>query len=115
MSRLFVKRAGLAVLSGLVAAAVLILMMAEGDEAGLAHLRSLGGLEWAFPFAVGACVGLVAWWGLGTRTAEERLEGGQAPCPACGRPIRDDWRLCPDCGTLVERGSAKSSEGPVRA
>ena len=116
MRNLFAKRAGFAVLSGLVVAAVLILMMADGDEAGLAHLHSLGGLAWTFPFVVGACVGLVAWWGLGAaRTGGERFEGGQASCPVCGRQIRIDWRLCPDCGTLVEGGSAKSSERPVRA
>ena len=23
-------------------------------------------------------------------------------CPACGGPIRDDWRLCPHCGRMTE-------------
>ena len=115
MSRSFAKRAGFAVLSGLIAAAVLILMLAEGDDAGLAHLHSLGGGEWAFPFVVGACVGLVAWWGLGARSGAERSLVSQASCPMCGRPIRDDWRLCPDCGTLVKGSSAKPTGDRLHA
>ena len=107
MSRLSVKRAGLAVLGGLVAGAVLIVTIAGADKAGLAQLHRLGIAEWALPFVVGTCVGFIAWWTIGAIGDEEPPLHVEAACPACGRPILDDWRLCPDCGTLVERASER--------
>ena len=115
MSRLFAKRAGIAALSGVLAAALLILMLAQDTDAGLAHPHAFGGATWAFPFVVGACVGLVAWWALGSRAESSARETADAACPICGRPVRDDWRLCPDCGTLIEDDAAKSAERPLSA
>ena len=114
MSRLSVKRAGIAVLGGLVAGTVLVVAIAGADEKGLAQLHRLGAGEWALPFVAAVCVGLIAWWAIGAMGDEEPPLHMEAACPACGRPILDDWRLCPDCGTRVERASERPTESPAR-
>ena len=110
------KRASVAVLGGLTAGVVLVAIVAETGESGLGSLPAgLGRAEWALPFVVGAFVGLVAWWALTALADQEPPLHTEAACPACGRPILDDWRLCPDCGTLVERASNTPEERPARS
>jgi len=111
---LSVKRAGIAALGGLVAGAVLIIAIAGADGDGLVRLHSLGAAEWALPFVAAVCVGLITWWAIGAMGDDEPPLHVEAACPACGRPILDDWRLCPDCGTLVERASERPTERPAR-
>ena len=114
MSRSLVKRASFAALGGLVAGAVFIAMLADTDASGLGPFHRLGAIEWALPFGAGACVGLIGWWALGALGGEDLPLHTEAACPACGRPILDDWRLCPDCGTLVEHAPTAPDEGPAR-
>jgi endogenous inhibitor of DNA gyrase (YacG/DUF329 family) len=109
------KRASIAVLGGLTAGVVLVaIVAAETSESGLGSLPAgLGSAEWALPFVVGSFVGLFAWWALTALADRERPLHTEAACPACGRPILDDWRLCPECGTLVERASKGPEERPA--
>jgi len=105
VNRLTVKRLGFAVLGGLLVVSMLTAVVAEIDGSGWAQLYSLGVLEWIVPIVAGASVGAVAWMILGAMpgAAEPPLHTEEA-CPACGRLILDDWRLCPHCGTLVTHG-----------
>lgn len=114
MSRLSVKREGIAILGGFVAGTVMTIAIAGADKDGLAQLHRLGAAEWALPFVVAVCVGLIAWWAMGAIGDEELPLHVESACPACGRPILDDWRLCPDCGTLVERASERPAERPAQ-
>jgi hypothetical protein len=64
------------------------------------------------PLVVGVMVGLLGWLVLGTK----REVGAKSPdkaCDNCGSSVLDDWRLCPECGTLIE--SADEGDGPSPA
>jgi predicted amidophosphoribosyltransferase len=59
------------------------------------------------PVVAGVAAGALAWLVLdGVHGEEDAPLHSAAACPACGRPMLDDWRLCPHCGTLVGRESA---------
>jgi hypothetical protein len=114
MSRLFETRLGFAVLGGLAAVSVLIAVVVQMDESGLSRLYNIGQIEWFVPIAVGASVGLVAWSALGGLSGDDSPSHTEAACPACGRPILDDWRLCPDCGTLVTHSATTAVGGSAQ-
>lgn len=111
MTRLSAKRIGFAVLGGLASVSVLTAVAAELDDSGLARLYNLGVLEWIVPIVAGASVGVCAW--LVLKALPEDTEASthtEEACPACGRLILDDWRLCPHCGTLVEPDSTCAAD-----
>jgi hypothetical protein len=33
------------------------------------------------------------------------------PCPHCGRSVLSDWRLCPYCGTMIDRAAGVGEPG----
>jgi hypothetical protein len=103
VSRFSARRIGLTVLGGLAAVSLVAVLITEIDAAGFGRAGDTGGLAWLAPVVVGASIGVVAWLALRAlpreSAASPRAEHG---CPACGRLILDDWRLCPHCGTLVE-------------
>jgi hypothetical protein len=110
VSRLFIRRFGLAVLGGLMAVSVLVAVVAQVDEFGFVRPYNLGLLEWVVPVIAGVAVAAVAWLVLeGLPEEDEDLPHAAASCPACGRLILDDWRLCPHCGTLVEDAPVRSA------
>jgi len=58
--------------------------------------------EWLVPLVALAAIGAVAWGVLRSNRSGSKGDGESACCPSCGRPIRPDWRLCPNCGTFLE-------------
>ena len=58
---------------------------------------------WVVPLTVGALLALVALL-LVERSSGPADEGVPAAtsCAACGKPIIEEWRLCPHCGELLE-------------
>ncbi|MDZ4179477.1 MAG: zinc ribbon domain-containing protein [Coriobacteriia bacterium] len=57
---------------------------------------------WAVPLASGVALGVFALLLIdGGRTDESgRAVLDESPCPACGRPIGAEWRICPHCGEV---------------
>jgi hypothetical protein len=114
LSRVLAKRIGFAVLGGLAVVSVLIAVGTEAHDAGMTSLLSFGSLEWVVPFVVLASVGLFAWLALAPRDSEEPPAHAEATCPVCGRSMLDDWRLCPECGTLVDEHEAPAEQLSTR-
>jgi hypothetical protein len=52
-----------------------------------------------------------AWFVFSRRTAHRTEPQVSVECGSCSRSILEDWRLCPYCGSLVERRAAP--EGTV--
>jgi hypothetical protein len=109
VTRVIVKRIGFAVLGGLATVSLFTLLAAEAEDRGLARLHGFGIFEWVVPVLLGASVGVAAWLVLRSLPPERDVpELSEEACPACGRLILDDWRLCPHCGTLLEQGLQQS-------
>jgi hypothetical protein len=53
--------------------------------------------------AVGAgiVIGALVWYLL-SALADTQSVPEEKSCAACGAPLFDDWRLCPDCGQFIE-------------
>lgn len=70
---------------------------------------------WIVPLLAGLVIGgvsAVLLHGSGPDYANRRtLRSSQ--CPACGSPVIDEWRLCPNCGTFLESTSAAASNAGV--
>lgn len=66
----------------------------------------IDGAEWLVPLVAVAAIGVVAWGVLRTSRAGSEDDGKTACCPSCGRPVRADWRLCPNCGAFLDSASA---------
>ena len=90
---------GLAV--GLAFMAALLVLNSGGGLVGCTAATAAG---WTIPLLAGLVVGGVAWILL----AEDK-GGGSTPngstlsarCAGCGRPVADEWRLCPYCGVVT--------------
>ena len=107
MNRLSVKRLGIVVLGGLAAVCAMTATAAAAEDTGMLRLYNLGPLEWVAPVFAGASVGIVAWLVLSSMPEEPDVyTHTESACPACGRAVLDDWRLCPHCGTLIEHRTA---------
>jgi len=52
-----------------------------------------------------AAGGYTLWRGVGTREAmtpePQRYAAAPKQCATCGRPLQDDWTLCPYCGAEI--------------
>jgi hypothetical protein len=104
VDRLSIRRAGLAVLGWFAAVSILVAVAAEVGHSEFARLYNLGLFEWAVPVVAGVAAGALAWLVLdGVHDEDDQPSHSAAACPACGRSMLDDWRLCPHCGTLVAR------------
>ena len=99
-----VRRIVYAVLGGLALAALLIaaLAVANGTQ-GIAYCTA-SRFGWMVPLFAGLVIGGVALLLLDSRnTGRESIRDTSAPsvCPACDKPILEDWRMCPHCGQLL--------------
>lgn len=56
----------------------------------------------------------VIWLLLSQRPAGPETSGTfrYVACPSCGRDVLEDWRLCPYCGSLLDRPVAEGVEPP---
>jgi hypothetical protein len=114
VDRLSIRRAGLAVLGWFAAVSVLVAVAAEVGHSEFARLYNLGLYEWAVPVVAGVAAGALAWLVLDGVHADDDLPSHSvAACQACGRPMLDDWRLCPHCGALVGRESLEADGVPA--
>lgn len=111
MGGLFTKRVGLAALGALAAVSVLFAILGELQDTGAGGVFTFALMGWVIPLVIAASVTLFLWLTMGQVRENEIDEGPvESACPSCGRPIMEDWRLCPDCGTLLESGA----QGPKR-
>lgn len=104
MKRSALKRIGVAILGAMAAVWALTVWAASTGESMLDRIHALGVTFWVLPLIAGASVGVAAWLVLGTipEETEDRFRPSESACPWCGKPVRDDWRLCPHCGNLIE-------------
>ncbi len=61
---------------------------------------------WLVPPLSGALIGGVAWL-LMERRGENKTPGElqRATCPVCASPVITEWRMCPQCGNMLDAGA----------
>jgi len=102
VSRVSAKRIALIAAAGLALVSAIAMVMLHPDGLMAARGSGLEAFEWAVPLAAGLFVGLSAWVLLGDPESGDRgASHTETHCPACGRVILCDWRLCPHCGALI--------------
>ena len=99
-----VRRIVYAILGGLTLAALLtaVLAVTNGTQ-GIAYCTA-SRFGWMVPLFAGLVIGGVALLLLDSRGSDrESIRDTSAPwaCPACDKPILEDWRMCPHCGQLL--------------
>lgn len=103
MVRKPIVRIAAAVTGGLfVAVTLLALLFIVNAGSGLSGTTGATPLGWTVPLIAGALVGAVAWLLLSEDPPELTAEAFSSTCGACGAAVRDDWRLCPYCGAIVD-------------
>jgi hypothetical protein len=99
-TRVFISAIG-----GVLALVALVFVTVIVIRTGASHPIPLGGFAWIVPVVAGMTVGLLGWLLLGgvmRPEAAEPILSDETGCPACGRVVRDNWRLCPYCGAFIE-------------
>jgi hypothetical protein len=110
VSRFSAKRM-LVVIAGLALSLALGITALRMSDARLARLVGPRAIEWAVPLVVGGLVGLTGWMLLdGTTPTGSEARYAETTCPACGRAVLQDWRLCPHCGAFLVAGPTSPSE-----
>lgn len=69
-----------------------------GDALGAGAL-----LGWVVPLGVLFVIVAVSWFLLAQDTPEPGTDSAYVLCPACGKAILRDWRMCPYCGERAAR------------
>jgi DNA-directed RNA polymerase subunit RPC12/RpoP len=59
----------------------------------------------AFPVLMLLGAGAAAWFLLTRKVVDEAEVDPYVKCGACGGPILKEWRLCPYCGSRLERST----------
>jgi hypothetical protein len=96
--------ATLVVVTGAVALSAAVALVAVTRAPGNG---GLGPLAWLLPLAtvVVACgIALMLSAGAGGRPVDDRAGSRLRDCPACGREVGGEWRLCPWCGDRLATG-----------
>jgi hypothetical protein len=107
VSRFLAKRM-LVVAAGMALALALGIVALQVGDSQFSRLLGPVVLAWAIPLTVGAAVGLSAWMLLdGTTPDGPDLVHSETVCPACGRTVLKDWRLCPHCGSFIVADSGE--------
>jgi hypothetical protein len=57
---------------------------------------------WIAPVIAGCIVGGVAYLLLETRSGSSAREESLHLCDSCGAELLEDWRMCPNCGLIVD-------------
>ena len=118
MTRRQVMRLVSAILGGIVVAlAFLAGVLVLNSRSGLSGSTAATAAGWTIPVLAGIVAGVVAWVLLIEDRSRQEEGSGLAPrCSDCGRPMADEWRLCPYCGALNEseaESGAYSAAGDV--
>lgn len=102
-------------LSGIAAGVVLmaaVLSLVNG-ESGFAFCTATGRLGWLVPLVAGLVIGAVSLSLLADRgeepSSDSRAWDAGAVCDACGAPVVEVWRLCPNCGHILGAADPASS------
>ncbi len=105
-------------LAALAAAVVIGLLLLVNDETGWAGFTLTAPAGWLAPILAVAIIGGVAWALLGQEPRDrDHMNVSHDSCPACGRSILGQWRMCPYCGEMLaqrwadERGTRESERG----
>lgn len=98
------RRLLLAILGGASGTAVLVgLLVLVGGGGDGGPMEDLAAWSWTFPLAALFVILGVTWLLLSQTPADPSSdEWLYAVCPACGRSVMRDWRLCPYCGEMLE-------------
>lgn len=98
------KRLALAVIGGLFLTALIFgVAVALSSQNRLGTCTVVMTYGWVVPLVSGLIIGFVALLLLDSA----RVTGGHesarcdSDCPSCGKPIDDDWRMCPHCGEML--------------
>ena len=74
---------------------------------GDAERRGMNGILWALLVLVGNIVGLIIYLILRTGSLPVQQTGAFTAagdcCPACTKPVRSDFKLCPHCGVSLRQ------------
>ncbi|GAB4288090.1 MAG: hypothetical protein Kow0067_13600 [Coriobacteriia bacterium] len=93
--------AGLGLLAVLVVAGLLLVVNAETGWAGCTLTAPAG---WLAPIIAASIIGGVAWALLGQEPRDrDHMDVNHDACPACGRSVLGQWRMCPYCGEMLGR------------
>jgi hypothetical protein len=81
---------------------VAVVVLSVGDSASI-RAFDLYPYEWLVPLLAAVAMGALAWVLLGTveRPATEHVPDDTS-CGTCGEELRQEWKLCPRCGTFVD-------------
>jgi predicted RNA-binding Zn-ribbon protein involved in translation (DUF1610 family) len=111
-----VKRLALVIAGGFVLTGVVLAMLAF-LESGYLGDSSAASFGWIIPVVAGTVIGVVAFLLLDSdRSATEADVGLKSTtCSACGAEIIEDWRMCPDCGEVLDEERAVRQDYRSRA
>ncbi len=101
--------------AGAILAVVFVVGLIAGANAGCGLGSFIGSFPVVWIVGIGAAlvIGTLAWFLLdagesptGSPRAEERR------CPGCNRAILRQWRMCPYCGTMLDREDPVAESAP---
>jgi len=102
-------------IAGAFLAVVLVVGIIAGASSGGGLGAFIGSLPvvWVVGLAAVLVIATLAWFLLdagepprGSKSAEEHR------CPGCNRAILHQWRMCPYCGTMLDRGDSVAESAP---
>ena len=95
-----------AALMGAAGVVVGALMLVNADS-GLSGCTMVSGFGWMAPLLLGSVLGGATLALLAQRRSGQqgRPEYDAVPCHTCGREVLGQWRMCPYCGAMLDRGS----------
>jgi hypothetical protein len=113
----YLRRLVLVLLGAIAAAGVVVsalrLLGGTWVMSGCAIAAPLG---WTLPITTAFVVIGVAWL-LMSQKPDSKRDGDDShdvPCSECGRSVRKDWRLCPYCAAVLDRGPGMDTTGAAR-
>jgi len=103
MHKKTVRRLTLVIAAGIVLVGVALATLAVLGTGPLGN-SSTGVLGWIIPIVAGSVIGLAAFLLLDSDQADSglRVELKAATCSSCGAEVMEEWRMCPDCGEMLD-------------
>jgi RNA polymerase subunit RPABC4/transcription elongation factor Spt4 len=77
-----------------------------------AEKKNMSGILWGLLVFVGNIIGLIIYLIVrsGTLASATNVPALQKKCPSCAQSIREDFKLCPHCGTNLKNECPKCSK-----